>query len=166
MKYICSYCDIFVYDPMKGDKKTGLQANTPLSDIPEGWKCPVCSKKKDYLHPITEEKYREKLAIFQKGNLQDEKPQISLESYRDKSREILLGICSVNKVCDGLPERLCMGQKYGRAIEFGGAGQGKTFEANYRILASYRFKTRLVKPHKEPKMRTDFLGISIELQSW
>jgi rubredoxin len=163
MKYICSYCNVFVYDTINGDKKTGLRANTPISSIPEEWRCPVCGKNKDYLRPITDEMYREKVSIYQKSNLHDAKPQTSLEIHRERSREILMGICSVNKVCDGLPERLCMGMKYGKAIGFGGAGQGKTFEANYRALASYSFKTRLVKPHREPEMGTDFLGISIEL---
>jgi rubredoxin len=117
MKYICSYCNVFVYDPVEGDTKTGLPANTPLDKITGEWRCPVCGKKKDYLHPITEENYREKVVINNKVNLQNVS-QTSLETYRERSREILSGICSVNKVCDGNPDRLCMGQKYGGAIGF------------------------------------------------
>ena len=86
-----------------------------------------------------------------------------INEYREISRKQLKGICTVNKVCDGAPNRFCMGQKYGRAIGFGGAGQGRTFEANFQALAKYKFKMQVIKPHHEPEMQTDFLGQRIVL---
>jgi isopentenyl diphosphate isomerase/L-lactate dehydrogenase-like FMN-dependent dehydrogenase len=56
-----------------------------------------------------------------------------------------------------------MGQKYGRAIGFGGAGQGRTFSANFKALENIRLVTRLVKPHKEPVLNSDFLDNPISM---
>ncbi|MHA2060443.1 MAG: alpha-hydroxy-acid oxidizing protein, partial [Candidatus Ranarchaeia archaeon] len=77
--------------------------------------------------------------------------------YRNLSRKLLTGLCTANKVCDGDPKRICMGQNYGRAIGFGGAGQGKTFFANFKALENIRLHTKLVKPHQEPVLDSKFL---------
>ena len=82
----------------------------------------------------------------------------NLQDYRKISRKQLAGICTANKVCDGNSRRTCMGQHFGGSIGFGGAGQGMTFDANYKALEKYKLKTRLIKPHLEPKMDTTFLG--------
>ncbi len=86
-----------------------------------------------------------------------------VENYRDVGRAKLAGVCSVNKVCDGNPERLCMGMKYGRAIGMGGAGQGRTWDANFKALEKYRLKMRVIKSHKEPELKTKFLGHEIAM---
>ena len=65
---------------------------------------------------------------------------------------MLTGTCGVYSICDGQPNRLCSGQKFGAPIGMGGAGQGKTFEANYNALQEYRLKMRVIKAHKEPEM--------------
>ena len=76
------------------------------------------------------EKKKEYDKIFPEKN---EKETVKdLLFYRDQSRKLLAGICSVNKVCDGNPDRLCMGQKYGKAIGLGGAGQGSCSAAKDR----------------------------------
>jgi isopentenyl diphosphate isomerase/L-lactate dehydrogenase-like FMN-dependent dehydrogenase len=83
---------------------------------------------------------------------------------------MLVGICGEFSVCDGQPDRTCTGQKFGASIGFGGAGQGKTFEANYNSLQRYKLKMRVIKPHNTPKMSTSifdkkiavpFMGASI-----
>ena len=91
----------------------------------------------------------------------DEKKDLSF--FRDEVRKVLLPVCSVNKVCDGNPDRVCQGQKYGKAIGFGGAGQGRTFDANYKALAEYRLKMRIVKKHAEPQMEKEWLGKTIKI---
>jgi len=50
-KYKCSKCG-YVYDPEKGDAKTGMEPGTAFADIPKDWKCPRCRKCKDEFKPI------------------------------------------------------------------------------------------------------------------
>lgn len=35
---ICSH----VYDPEQGDPENGIDAGTPLADVPDDWICPRC----------------------------------------------------------------------------------------------------------------------------
>ena len=57
-----------------------------------------------------------------KNRIKDEK--INYIEKRNIAREKLQGICAVNKVCDGDPERFCIGQSYGAHIGLGGVGKG------------------------------------------
>ena len=66
--------------------------------------------------------------------------ETDLTYYRRQAREKLTRICGVYPVCDGDPDHLCTGQKYGAPIGLGGAGQAKTFEANYSALQQYPTK--------------------------
>ena len=166
MKYMCSYCNTFVYDSTIGDKIAKLSKGTTLKDISEVWVCPVCGKKKSYLKEIDDDLFFEK-----KGNYDKLFPQKNSESiekkdltyYRDIAREKLAGVCAVNGVCDGNPDRLCQGQKYGKAIGFGGAGKGETFDANFKALQIYKLRMRVIKKHAEPLMETSFLGNKIKM---
>ena len=136
MKYICVYCDVFVFDADVGDESSGLKPGARIEDIAEGWTCPVCGKPKSYLKEISDEDFEVKKAnydtLFPPQAKEENKDLIT---YRDIARTTLAGICAVHKVCDGNPDRLCMGQKYGRPIGFGGAGQGRTFDA--KLMLSY-----------------------------
>lgn len=57
MKFICTNCNIFVYDEDLCDEKTGLKPGTKLEDFPEEWFCPACGELKSYLKPISDEKF-------------------------------------------------------------------------------------------------------------
>ncbi len=92
---------------------------------------------------------------------EDQVAERDLTYYRDIARKKLTGTCAVYKVCDGHPDRICVGMKYGRPIGFGGAGQGATFHANFLALSKYKLKTRVVKTHHEPEMETEILGKKI-----
>jgi 4-hydroxymandelate oxidase len=83
---------------------------------------------------------------------------MDLTEAREKAKERMKGSCAVYKVCDGLPERLCQGIKYGKAIGMGGIGVGASFAANIEALNRLKLKTRLITPHIEPVMRASFLG--------
>jgi len=83
---------------------------------------------------------------------------MDLTEVREKAREKMKGTCGVYKVCDGLPDRLCQGIKYGKAIGIGGVGKGLTFTANVQALDRLKLKTRLITPHVDPDMRASFLG--------
>ncbi|WP_096204163.1 rubredoxin, partial [Candidatus Methanoperedens nitratireducens] len=41
-KWLCTVCNIYVYDEEKGDPLTGISRNTGVSDFPDSWRCPVC----------------------------------------------------------------------------------------------------------------------------
>jgi 4-hydroxymandelate oxidase len=165
--FICSYCNTFVYDEATGDQKTHLDAGTTFDNVPEGWLCPVCSHPKSFWKEISRAEFEEKKplydSIFGIPAPIAADSDTSITQIRDKSREMLSGICAVNKVCDGNLDRLCMGIKYGRPIGFGGAGQGRTFDANFKALEKYKFRMRVIKDHKEPSFATKFLGKVIPL---
>ena len=84
-----------------------------------------------------------------------------LTFYRRRAREKLARVCGVYPVCDGDPDHICTGQKYGAPIGLGGTGQAKTFEANYMALQQYRLKMRAIKPHHEPEMSISIFGTQL-----
>lgn len=50
-QYKCLVCG-FVYDPEEGDPEGGVHAGTPFANLPEDWKCPLCSAEKDMFEEI------------------------------------------------------------------------------------------------------------------
>jgi len=139
-RYECSVCG-YVYDEEA--------AGVAWDKLPKNWVCPICGSDKSYFEKLTD------------ISIEDAKRDINF--FREKSREQLSGICSANKVCDGDPARLCQGIKYGRPIGFGGAGSGRTFDANYKALLKYKLKMRVVKKHKEPDTSTMIFGKKIPM---
>ncbi len=48
-KYKCTLCG-YIYDPEKGDPKSGINPGTSFENLPEEWVCPVCgASKKDFI---------------------------------------------------------------------------------------------------------------------
>jgi 4-hydroxymandelate oxidase len=148
MKYICTYCNIYVYDEDEGDPETNLKPGTILDDFPESWLCPVCGMPKEYLKEVNDDIFSLKLTAY--NETQDQQQDINY--YRAVARKMLTGICGEYSVCNGHPDRMCAGQRFGASIGFGGAGQGKTFEANYNSLQKYKLKMKVIKAHHEPEM--------------
>ncbi len=165
MKFVCSFCEAFVFDEEKGDAKAGLSPGTSKEQISVQWRCPVCGHWKDNLRPIDNEEYVERRAQYERNHPSASEAAVTKDIgyYRDIARRQLARICAVNKVCDGNPDRLCQGQKYGRPIGFGGAGQGQTWDANFKALSSYKLKMRVVKENCEPAFETKFLDKKIAL---
>ena len=157
MKYVCTYCNTYVYDEDKGDPDTNLEPGTQLEDIPASWLCPVCGMPKEYLQEIREDIFSLKMTAYTETK-HDTK---DLNYYRSIARKMLTGVCGEYSVCDGQPDRTCTGQKFGAPIGFGGAGQGKTFEANYNSLQGYKLKMRVIKEHKEPEMSVSIFNKKI-----
>ena len=87
----------------------------------------------------------------------------TLITARNYAREKLAGVCGVYKVCDGNPDRLCMGQKYGHTIGMGGIGKGLGFTANINALDRIRLKPRLISTHVAPDLSTSIYGQTISL---
>jgi rubredoxin len=44
-KYECNVCG-YVYDPIDGDPGNGAPPGTPFSELPDGWRCPLCGAEK------------------------------------------------------------------------------------------------------------------------
>jgi 4-hydroxymandelate oxidase len=83
---------------------------------------------------------------------------MDLTEARENAKEKMKGFCGIYKVCDGLPERLCQGIKYGKAIGMGGIGKGLSFAANVEALDRIKLRTRLITPHVEPDTKASFVG--------
>jgi len=41
-KWRCTICG-YVYDPEKGDPKSGIKPGTPFEKLPDDWICPNCA---------------------------------------------------------------------------------------------------------------------------
>ena len=162
--YLCSVCNIYVYSEEKGDPETGLESGTRVQDIPDSWRCPICNAPKDALKPIEDSKVedaQEKYLSYRQGLRTKDVGKLTLVEVRKKALERMAGICAVNKVCDGQPDRLCQGQKYGRPIGLGGEGKGLSFKANVDALDQIKLKTRLISEHAAPDMSTAIYGQKI-----
>ncbi len=46
-KYRCKVCK-WVYDPVSGDPKSGIQPGVTFEKLPNEWRCPVCSAGKEH----------------------------------------------------------------------------------------------------------------------
>lgn len=44
-KYECEQCG-YIYDPENGDPDNGIAPGTSFDNLPEDWKCPICSAGK------------------------------------------------------------------------------------------------------------------------
>ncbi|MGZ4942096.1 MAG: alpha-hydroxy-acid oxidizing protein [Halobacteriota archaeon] len=156
MKYRCTNCGLFIYSEHSGNQAINLEPGTKVNDFLDSYRCPVCAAPKTYLQMASD------AGTPPKRTKEDEKPEHrDLIYYRRRAREQLAHVCGVYPVCDGNPNRICTGQKYGAPIGLGGAGQAKTFEANYRALQRYRLKMRVIKAHHEPEMSTSIFGKEI-----
>ncbi|MBF0200580.1 MAG: alpha-hydroxy-acid oxidizing protein [Desulfamplus sp.] len=84
------------------------------------------------------------------------------EDVRDIARKRLKGLCAAYPFCDGGFDKVCQKEAYGKPIGFGGAGQGRSFAANYASLMNIRLKMRVVGDHIEPDTSTEFLGMKLD----
>lgn len=87
----------------------------------------------------------------------------TVEEVRDIARKKLKGICAVYPQCDGMGERICQRETYGKAIGFGGAGSGASFKANVSSLAKLRLKTRVIGQHFAVDTAFAFCGINLSM---
>jgi isopentenyl diphosphate isomerase/L-lactate dehydrogenase-like FMN-dependent dehydrogenase/rubredoxin len=154
-----------VYDDEEGDPKSELERGTMLTDIPEVWRCPVCEAKKSALILMDKREAAEMIQSQSKGKSEPVPLEydMTLPEVRSYARTKLKGICTVNKICDGNPNRFCMGQKYGEPIGLGGVGKGLSFTANVDALDAISLKTRLISEHDEPEMNTTIFGREISI---
>ncbi len=144
-KWLCTVCNIYVYDEERGDAQTGISPNTEVSEFPDSWKCPVCGAAKDKLVIIPEEEYWQKARAY-----------TDFTEKKEEKRSILVGVDNPLTV----PE---FRQEYGTPLGLRGIGQGLTYLANFSALSRYRLKKRLISKHEDPFIETDFLGTKVSM---
>jgi len=145
VKWLCTVCNIYVYDEERGDPQTGISPNTEVSKFPESWKCPVCGAAKDKLVIIPEEDYWQKARAY-----------TDFSGKREEKRSILVGADNPQTV----PE---FRQEYGAPLGLRGIGQGMTYLANFSALSRYRLKKKLISKYEDPVIETDFLGTKVSM---
>jgi len=144
-KWLCTVCNIYVYDDERGDPATGIEPNTKLSDFPESWRCPVCGANKDRFVQISEEEYWQKAKAY-----------INFTEKKEVKKGILVGVDNLETV----PE---LKQEYGVPLGLRGIGQGLTYLANLKALSQYSLRERLITKHDDPVIATTFLGKTIDM---
>jgi glutamate synthase domain-containing protein 2/rubredoxin len=50
--YRCDVCNVFEYDPVRGNSLTQIKPGTEPKDFPDTWTCPICSSDKTHLIPV------------------------------------------------------------------------------------------------------------------
>lgn len=51
--FFCDSCRTYVYDEETGDGSLNISARTMVDELPESWRCPVCSASKEKLRAVT-----------------------------------------------------------------------------------------------------------------
>ncbi len=147
-KYLCSVCNIYVYDSKKGDALTKVPPGFTPKDFPDTWRCPVCGATRDKQMEISEEEYAKKAPAYEEFRKQQEK--------REQKPSILIGTDNP----DAIPE---LAQEYGKPLGLRGIGQGFSYLNNLRALAKIKLKTRLIAKHEEPDFEAEFFGRKISM---
>lgn len=55
--YRCNVCNVFEYDPERGDSATGIHPHTDPDDFPDDWRCPICHSDRTHLKKIETRKH-------------------------------------------------------------------------------------------------------------
>jgi glutamate synthase domain-containing protein 2 len=55
-KYRCNICNVFEYEPERGNSPTGIKPGTLPKGFPADWRCPICSSDSTHLEPVPEPK--------------------------------------------------------------------------------------------------------------
>jgi len=54
-RWLCTVCNVYEYDPDKGDPLMGVIAGTIPPEFPKSWMCPTCGAPKEKQIEIPEE---------------------------------------------------------------------------------------------------------------
>jgi methylamine---glutamate N-methyltransferase subunit C len=50
--YRCNVCNVFEYNPNRGDSVTGINPGTDPEDFPDEWRCPICHSNRTHLKEV------------------------------------------------------------------------------------------------------------------
>jgi isopentenyl diphosphate isomerase/L-lactate dehydrogenase-like FMN-dependent dehydrogenase/rubredoxin len=141
VKWLCTVCNIYIYDEEKGDTDTGILPNTRLSQLPDSWRCPVCGAAIDKFTQVLED---------------DHKQKTNMPGKKEEKKGILVGVDNPLTSSESK-------QEYGKPLGLRGIGQGFSYLANFKALLRYRIKTKLIAQHAEPGRSTKFFGNNISM---
>jgi len=143
VKWLCTVCNIYIYDEETGDADAGIIPNTGLSELPDSWRCPVCGASIDKFIKVTEDDDK------QKAN-------VNIPGKNEGKKGILVGVDNPLTSSESK-------QEYGKPLGLRGIGQGFSYLANFKALSKYRLKTKLISQHREPVLDTTFFGRKISM---
>jgi glutamate synthase domain-containing protein 2/rubredoxin len=55
-QYRCEVCQVFEYDPERGNSVTDIRPGTRPEEFPADWQCPICGSDRTHLLPVRETK--------------------------------------------------------------------------------------------------------------
>jgi glutamate synthase domain-containing protein 2/rubredoxin len=55
-QYRCEVCQVFEYDPERGNSVTDIRPGTGPDEFPADWRCPICGSDRTHLLPVKETK--------------------------------------------------------------------------------------------------------------
>ncbi len=143
VKWLCSVCNIYIYDEEKGDPDTGIIPNTRLSELPDSWRCPVCGATIDKFIQTPEDDH-------------NQKANVNIPGKNEEKKGILVGVDNPLTSSESK-------QEYGKPLGLRGIGQGFSYLANFKALLRYRLRTKLIAQHMEPVIVTKFFGHEINM---
>ena len=50
--YRCDVCNVFEYEPERGNSLTQIRPGTEPADFPDEWACPICASDRTHLKPV------------------------------------------------------------------------------------------------------------------
>jgi len=57
--YRCDVCNVFEYDPERGNSLTLIPPGTEPADFPKNWECPICASDWTHLRPVPPSEFTE-----------------------------------------------------------------------------------------------------------
>jgi len=82
--YRCNVCNVFEYDPDRGNSLTNIPPGTEPRDFPPDWKCPICSSDRTHLKPVLMEAPPDEHKDDEAGYLAEwERQSDELEEYME-----------------------------------------------------------------------------------
>jgi 4-hydroxymandelate oxidase len=145
-RWVCTVCNIYVYDEEQGDPITGIRPKTLPKDFPNSWRCPVCGATKDKLAEIPEAAYQQKIAVYE-----------GFMKTKMEQKNVIMA------AFDNPITTPVLAQEYGKPLGLRGIGQGLSYLNNLKALAKYNLKTRLITKHESPTLETAFLGKAMSM---
>ena len=88
-KFKCSVCG-YIYDESKGIPEKGIAPGTKWEDIPEDFKCPVCTAPKSVFKPLEETVQKAEVVNADGGNVHSHE----FEKLKELSAAEISAICS------------------------------------------------------------------------
>jgi methylamine---glutamate N-methyltransferase subunit C len=82
--YRCNVCNVFEYDPDRGNSPANISPGTEPADFPHDWACPVCGSDRTHLMPVLNNPQSDEHTGSEAGYLAEwERQSDELEEYME-----------------------------------------------------------------------------------